>query len=69
MARAEADAGLTERALASFDRAERLAAALSPPKQRRLDAAVGQGRFDLYMDAGRRAAAAKRWDDAEGYFK
>jgi outer membrane protein assembly factor BamB len=69
LARAEADAGLTEGALESFGRAERLAAALSPPKRRRLDEAVRQGKYDLVMEAGRRAEAARRWDEADGYFK
>src|SRR5205814_2290035 len=40
LARAEADAGLTERALESYGRAVRLSAALSPPKRRRLDEAM-----------------------------
>jgi outer membrane protein assembly factor BamB len=69
LARAEADAGLTGRALESYARAERLGAALSAPKRKRLGETVRMDTHATLLEAGRRAGAAKRWDDADGYFK
>ena len=69
VARAEADAGLTDRALKDYDRAEHLGAALSPVKRKRLGETVRNERHALLLVNGRSAAAARRWDEAEGLFK
>ena len=58
LARAEADASLIDRALESYGRAERLGAALSPAKRRRLDETVRKEKHALLLETGRRAAAA-----------
>ena len=69
LARAEADSGLTGRALESYARAERLAVGLSPVKRKRLGETVRREKHALLLEAGRRAETAKRWDEADGLFK
>jgi outer membrane protein assembly factor BamB len=66
LGRAEADAGLTERALETFVRAERLAA--GPPRRKALAAAARAGRHATLLAAAGRAAAARDWEEAEGFF-
>ncbi len=69
LARAEADAGLTGRALESYARAERLAGGLSAVKRKWLDETVRTEKHALLLEAARRTGAAKRWDEADGLFK
>ena len=69
LARSEADAGLTGRALESYARAERLGVGLSAVKRKRLGETVRREKHALLLDAGRRAETAKRWDEADGLFK
>ena len=47
----------------------RLGAGLSAVKQKRLGETVWKEKHALLLDAGRRAQTAKRWDEADGFFK
>jgi outer membrane protein assembly factor BamB/tetratricopeptide (TPR) repeat protein len=68
LARAEANAGLTGRALESFTRAERLA---TPTEKQgaRLREEARAGRQALLLERASRAAQGKRWDEAEAALK
>jgi outer membrane protein assembly factor BamB/tetratricopeptide (TPR) repeat protein len=63
LARSESDKGLVARAAESYVRAERLAT-----RDRRLREKAKSERQKLWLDAGRRAAAAQRWAEAKEAF-
>jgi outer membrane protein assembly factor BamB len=69
LARAEADAGRTDQALASAVRAEGLAVVLAPGRGRHFVTEARRLRHALLLKAARAAAEEKRWADAEAALK
>ncbi len=69
LAHAEADAGLTDRALATAGKVERLAAGLPPGAGRHFVIEARQLRHCLLLSAARSAAGEQRWADAEAALK
>jgi outer membrane protein assembly factor BamB len=64
LALAEADAGLSDRALASFQRAQQLAKDGKSPGPLPISQASRAGRHEVLLEQAHRAALANRWEDA-----